>query len=173
MKAVQSAVFAWNAPERRAAIDPRRLGPGGSSLAAYLELWRGARAGDMPALLGRIHARGLDGRVLVLDYDRAGAFLYRFFGSGLTFVDAIGRAALIGRPAEAFGDRQTVLASRAGYLEAVERDAPVCELVDRPRLDPSGRQLPRTPFRRLILPVPVDRRMARLIVASELLPAGA
>jgi hypothetical protein len=173
MKAAQYSVFAWNAPERRAAIDPARLGPGGSALARYLDLWREARVGDTLALLGRIHARGLDQRIMVLDFDRSGTFLYRFFGTALSFIDATARTSLLGRPADAFGDRPTVLASRAGYMAAIARDAPVCELVDRPRLDPSGRPLPRIPFRRLILPLPVSARVARLVVASEMLPARA
>jgi hypothetical protein len=161
-------VSPWEAPERRRIIDVARLQPGGSSLAPYLALWRDARAGDMQALLGRIQARGLERRMLVLDFDHSGTFVYRFFGSSLTFVDAADRAALIGRSAEAFGDLPTVLASREGYLAAVARDAPVCEAVDRRRLDASGRRLPRIPFRRLILPLPVSRRVVRLVVASEL-----
>ena len=51
-------------PEKRVRLDPARLGPGGSGLARYLELWRDARNGDTMALLSRIQARGLDRRVL-------------------------------------------------------------------------------------------------------------
>jgi hypothetical protein len=165
---VQDIDLAPTCPESRVRLDPTRLATGKSLLAPYLELWREARTGDAYALLSRIQARGLERRVMVIDYDRAGSFVYRFFGNGLTFVDAAARAQLIGKPTEVFGDLRTVLTAREGYLTAVGSDAPFCELVDRPRFDASGRPLPRTPFRRLVLPVPVNARVTRAIVASEL-----
>jgi hypothetical protein len=166
---LQDLDLASTPPENRIRLDPGRLASGRSLLAPYLDLWREARAGDAYALLSRIQARGLERRVMVVDYDRAGSFVYRFFGSGLTFVDAAARAQLIGKPTEVFGDLHTVLTAREGYLTAVGSDGPFCELVDRPRFDASGRPLPRTPFRRLVLPVPVNARVTRAIVASELI----
>jgi hypothetical protein len=150
-------------------MDPGRLGPGGSVLARYLEMWREARTGDPLALLGRLQARGLDRHVMVVDLDHRGSFLFRFLGSGLSFANAAARARLIGKPQEAFGDMPTVRAAREGYLAAIEGDAPLCEMVDRPRTDAAGRPLPRTPFRRLVLPVPINGRVTRAIVASELI----
>jgi hypothetical protein len=158
-----------NIPEKRLRLDPLRLGPGGSPLARYLDLWREARAGDALALLSRIQARGLDRHVMVVDLDRDGNFVYRFLGSGLSFVDAAARTQLIGKPQEAFGDLPTVQTSRQGYLAAVASDSPICELVDRPRLNAAGLLLPRKPFRRLILPLPINGRVTRAIVASELI----
>ena len=150
-------------------LDPTRLARGGSSLVDYLEIWREARTSDALTLLSRIQARGLDRRVMVVDCDRSAGFIYRFFGGGLTFVNAAQRATLIGKPTEAFGDPHTVLSARDGYVAAVESDLPFCELVDQPRLDFSGAPLPRTPFRRLVLPVPINARVTRMIVASELI----
>ena len=106
---------------------------------------------------------------MVVDLDYRGSFIYRFLGSGLTFVDAAARARLIGKPQEAFADLPTVRSAREGYLAAVESDAPLCEMVDRPRLNAAGRPLPRTPFRRLVLPLPINGRVTRAIVASELI----
>ncbi len=117
--------------------------------------------------LGRLQARGLDRHVMVIDHDGESRFIYRFLGSGLTFVGASARARLIGKPQEAFVDLATVRAARDGYLAAIESDMPLCEMVDRPRLDADGRPLPRTPFRRLVLPLPINRRVTRAIVASE------
>lgn len=155
--------------EKRLRLDPSRLAPGGSALARYLDLWREARAGDIQAFLSRLQARGLDRHIMVVDLDYRGSFIYRFLGSGLTFVDAAARARLIGKPQEAFADLPTVRSAREGYLAAVESDAPLCEMVDRPRLNAAGRPLPRTPFRRLVLPLPINGRVTRAIVASELI----
>lgn len=147
-------------------LDPLRLGPGGSGLARYLELWREARTGDTMALLSRIQARGLDRRVTVLDYDGSG-YVFRFLGNGITFADSAARQGLIGKPPEAFGDLATVSTIREGYRIAIESDAPLCELVDRQRLNAAGQMLPRQAWRRLILPVPINGKVTRMIVASE------
>lgn len=155
--------------EKRVRLDPLRLAPGGSALARYLELWREARAGDALSLLSRLQARGLDRHVMVLDLDHSGSFVFRFLGSSLTFVDAAARARLVGKPGDAFGDLKTMRAALEGYVIAAESDAPLCEMVDRQRLNAAGQLLPRTPFRRLILPLPVNGRITRAVVASEII----
>jgi len=104
---------------------------------------------------------------MVVDFDHLGRFIFRFLGSGLTFADAAARAQLIGKPQDVFGDPATIRTSRDGYIAAISSDAPLCELVDRPRLDAAGRPLPRTPFRRLVLPLRINRRITRTVVASE------
>lgn len=136
-------------------------------MARYLDLWRESRAGDAQALLSRFQARGLDRHLLVVDFDHLGRFVYRFLGAGVTFADAAARARLIGQPQEAFGDPTTVRTSRDAYLAAISSDSPLCDLVDRPRLDAGGRPLPRAPYRRLVMPLPINRRITRAVVASE------
>jgi hypothetical protein len=106
---------------------------------------------------------------MVVDLERSGSFVFRFLGSGLTFVDAAARARLVGKTQDAFADTQTVRAAREGYLIAAESDAPLCEMIERPRLNAAGQPLPRTPFRRLILPLQINGRITRAIVASELI----
>jgi hypothetical protein len=158
--------FSQEPPEKRVRLDPLRLAPGGSGLARYLELWRDARNGDVMALLSRIQARGLDRRVTVLDYDGSG-YVFRFLGAGISFADAATRQGLIGKPPEAFGDLATVKSSREGYRIAIESDAPLCEMVDRQRLNAAGQALPRQAWRRLVLPVPINGKVTRMIIASE------
>ena len=119
------------------------------------------------SFLGKLQARGLDRHLMVIDLDDQKRFIYRFLGAGLSFVGAGARAGLIGKPQDAFVDRATVRAARDGYLAAIESDKPLCEMVDRPRLDAEGRPLPRMPFRRLVLPLPVNRRVTRAVIASE------
>ena len=159
--------------ERRVRLDPSRLAHGGSSLACYLDIWRESRAGEAMSFLGRLQARGLDRHVMVIDLDDQKRFTYRFLGSGLSFASAAARARLIGKPQEAFVDVATVRAARDGYLAAIESDRPLCEMVDRPRLDADGRPLPRIPFRRLVLPLPINRRITRAVIASEFVMAQA
>lgn len=156
-------------PGRRLRFDPAALADEPSALGRYLEFWRQARATDSIHFLARLQARGLDRHILVVDHDaRTGEFMFRYFGAGLAFVDAKARAALIGVSPWAFGDTPTVRTAAEGWHAAMGADRPLAELVDMPRLDASGRPL-RAPFRRLVLPMPVNQKTTRIVVASELL----
>ena len=153
----------------RLRLDPAALSHEPSALGRYLDLWRHARATDSVHLLARLQARGLDRHILIVDHDaRTGEFVFRYFGAGLAFVDAHARAALIGVSPWAFGDTSTVRTAAEGWHAAMGADRPLAELVDMPRLDAAGRPL-RAPFRRLVLPIPVNQRTTRIVVASELL----
>ena len=155
---------------RRLRVDPGQLAQEESALGRYLDLWREARATDSVHFLARLQARGLERRILVVDHDaRTGEFVFRFFGSGLAFVDDRSRTALIGASPWSFGDAPTVRLAAEGWHAAIGADRPLAELVDTPRLDAAGRPL-RAPFRRLVLQMPVNARTTRIIVASELLP---
>ncbi len=156
-------------PGRRLRFDPSVLAEEPSALGRYLDFWRQARATDSIHFLARLQARGLDRHILVVDHDaRSGEFVFRYFGAGLAFVDAPARAALIGVSPWAFGDTLTVRTAAEGWHAAMGADRPLAELVDMPRLDASGRPL-RAPFRRLVLPMPVNQKTTRIVVASELL----
>lgn len=154
---------------RRLRLDPGALLKEPSSLGRYLDLWRQARATDSIHFLARLQARGLDRHILVVDHDaRSGDFMFRYLGAGLAFADARARASLIGVSPWAFGDTPTVRIAAEGWHAAMGADRPLAELVDIPRLDASGRPL-RAPFRRLVLPMPVNQKTTRIVVASELL----
>ena len=160
------------APGRRQRVDPGALAGGDSALGRYLNLWREARATDSVHFLARLQARGLERRILVVDHDaRTGDFVFRYLGADLAFVDDRARTALIGMSPWTFGDAPTVRIAAEGWHAAIGADRPLAELVDTPRLDAAGQPL-RAPFRRLVLPMPVNARTTRIIVASELLPAG-
>lgn len=153
-------------------VDPGELARQDSALGRYLDLWREARATDSVHFLARLQARGLERRILVVDHDaRNGAFVFRFLGAGLAFVDDRARTALIGASPWSFGDAPTVRIAADGWHAAIGADRPLAEFVDAPRLDAAGRPL-RAPFRRLVLPMPVNARTTRIVVASELLPAA-